>query len=889
MTDKNNTSSLIEAQLERETAMRALGAQRYDEGLDKQASRASKELGTIAAEGPYKRLTRAALPETVAYLEKKIEALSTKNATTLRSYRAVEAVGLHKASFFGLSVCFARGRDGGDLRRAAITIGRHIEDELWTTSLKEEDPKVFSKIFKKVTPSKRKQALKKEFPGTWQGWDEAAQLHCGMVVINAILVSSGLLDIDAEDNSLRFSKDVIEWIKEAKEQERWMRPLYGPMVVCPSPWKSLKRHEGPYLSEALNRSCKLVRGRHDKEHHDLIRQRIDHGMMRGALDALNSIQSTPYRINERMIEVVEWAWKQDLGGELVKKLPRASLVDVPTYPQNFQELPVEEQRRLKQEVRSIHSLNRAIESSALAFHTAMEEAKDLAQYERFWLPHNLDFRGRVYPIPNFNHQREDYVSCLFEFADGLPLGERGAYWLALHLVGCGEFDGVHKQPFEDRYNWVLDNEASILAAAENPYEELFWLNADKPFAFLAACFDWLGYRREGESYVSRTRIAFDGSNSGLQHYSAALRAENDAFHVNLRDTETPQDVYSAVAGRVLACLEEADADTSPRPLPNSPWGAGDNHRQCGDVLGRKNQDVAQRSEVASLLRRQWLSFGVNRKTVKRQVMTYAYSSEKYGFADQIDRDQMKPLWDKVLAGKLPEHPFGPPTYYTDEGQPKWRASNYMAGLIWDAIHEVISGASTGMQWFKDVAKLLASENKPVVFTNPVGFPVIHRYEELDAKTISVFVFDQKIPVLEAKPHDRLEEEGVFRRVRANLLCKPTGRLVKRKQKSAVAPNIIHSMDSAHLLRIVLHSLDEGINTFSMIHDSFATHAGNAERFFWIIREALVEMYEDYDVFNVLFENACAQLSPEARRQLPLPPQKGDLDLQEVLKSKYSFC
>ncbi|KAL1483340.1 hypothetical protein MTO96_012747 [Rhipicephalus appendiculatus] len=53
----------------------------------------------------------------------------------------------------------------------------------------------------------------------------------------------------------------------------------------------------------------------------------------------------------------------------------------------------------------------------------------------FWFPHNMDFRGRVYPCPpHFNHLGSDVVRGILLFARGEPLGEKGLDWLKIHLV-----------------------------------------------------------------------------------------------------------------------------------------------------------------------------------------------------------------------------------------------------------------------------------------------------------------------------------------------------------------------------------------------------------------------------------------------------------------------
>lgn len=43
-------------------------------------------------------------------------------------------------------------------------------------------------------------------------------------------------------------------------------------------------------------------------------------------------------------------------------------------------------------------------------------------YERIYFPHNLDFRGRVYPLPLLNPQGTDFCKSLLEFADDCSFG-----------------------------------------------------------------------------------------------------------------------------------------------------------------------------------------------------------------------------------------------------------------------------------------------------------------------------------------------------------------------------------------------------------------------------------------------------------------------------------
>ena len=123
-------------------------------------------------------------------------------------------------------------------------------------------------------------------------------------------------------------------------------------------------------------------------------------------------------------------------------------------------------------------------------------AEKFADEPEIYFPWALDWRGRLYPVPGLvNPQADDLGKAMLEFAVGKPLGERGAYWLAIQLAN--KF-GNDKVSFDDRIAWVRDHEAEILDSAKHPLDgRRFWIQADDPWQFLAACFEWAGYKEQG--------------------------------------------------------------------------------------------------------------------------------------------------------------------------------------------------------------------------------------------------------------------------------------------------------------------------------------------------------------------------------------------------------
>lgn len=108
--------------------------------------------------------------------------------------------------------------------------------------------------------------------------------------------------------------------------------------------------------------------------------------------------------------------------------------------------------------------------------------------EGFYYPHNLDFRGRAYPMhPHLNHLSSDLCRGILEFAEGRPLGKSGLHWLKIHLANLYS-GGVEKLSHDGRLAFVDNHLDDIFDSADNPvHGNQWWLTAEDPFQFLAAC------------------------------------------------------------------------------------------------------------------------------------------------------------------------------------------------------------------------------------------------------------------------------------------------------------------------------------------------------------------------------------------------------------------
>ena len=755
------------------------------------------------------------------------------------------------------------------------SLGGQVEAEVIALDIEEAQGRKVAKRLKAVvnkngSARQRKKVFNKlasEHLPEHEAWTQDVKVRIGEPLVSAVLMALPELfelvtlprGVNNRETAIRLTDAGVEMFGSLRESMAWMQPIHRPMVVPPRPWTDM--HTGCYYEERTSRTVKLVRT-FNKDHKRLIKDAIDSGQMDYVLKAVNVAQETAWAIHRPILELVQWCFDEGIDGLGIaanQLLPIPAKLD----EEQWEAMTPEQRKGHRINLAGIHERNRGIVSDQAVLLRDLETAGELAGFHCFWLPHNLDFRGRVYPVPHFNHQRADHIKAMFRFAEGFPLGEYGAGWLSVHLANCGDFQKMSKASFDDRLQWVEDNEFMILSIGKDPKATVdLWKEADSPFMFVAACMEYYQWVQSGrsEDFVSYLAVALDGSNSGLQHYSAALRSEQEASYVSLTPCDTPADLYQTIADKVVEEIEK---------------------------------DAAEGNLLASVI----LAAGIGRSTVKRNVMTFAYSSEQFGFRQQLMDDLMRPLNEAVFLGKLDRNPYAVNRINKETGEVLdeldggFSASGYLAAKVWQSVTQTVTKATEGMEFFKKVAATLAHERLPLVWTTPLGLPVVHRYSVWETKTVKMFLFDRAVPVTKARSHDKITKDGngVIRRVEMNLRTRPTDRIDKDKARSAVAPNVIHSMDGSHLMLTILNANEEGMVDFALIHDSFGVHAGKTQRFFQIIRESFVEMYDNYCPFEEVMNYATTNLSEEGIERLPELPTKDDMDLSVVLDAHYAFA
>lgn len=545
-----------------------------------------------------------------------------------------------------------------------------------------------------------------------------------------------------------------------------VQPQMLPMLVKPRPWTRWN-NGGYYYSQSL-----IVRSRDAPEQIAYLKASTD--KLGGVYEGLNVLGETAWTVNERVFRVMTDIWNN--GGEFLDIPPAQEELNVPEMPpRNADPSVINDWKNKVRRLQNEFSSNRSLRCDA---NYKMEIARAYLG-EKFYFPHNLDFRGRAYPLsPNFNHMGNDLSRGLLVFWHGKELGETGLRWLKIHL---SNLFGIDKAPLEERVAFVDDNIELIKKTAEDPMGNTeFWKKADKPWQALATIFELADAHKleDPSKFVSHQPVHQDGTCNGLQHYAALGGDVEGATQVNLVPADRPQDVYTHVAKLVTQRLEKQAA---------------------------KGEEMAQK-----------LLGHIKRKVVKQTVMTNVYGVTYIGATQQIHK-QLQNVFDENESYKL---------------------STYLTKHVFGCMRELFEGAHLIQDWLAICAKMISrsvridvdtyevinNSKKPnfmasVIWTTPLNLPIVQPYRATVKKQIktnlqTVFISD---------PFELAQVDS-------------------RKQMAAFPPNFIHSLDASHMLLSAVECGKEGLE-FAAVHDSYWTHAGDIETMSKCLREAFISLHE----------------------------------------------
>jgi DNA-directed RNA polymerase len=857
--------------------------------LRKQDARATTNVGFGATLGgmtitnTYHALVTEAVAAKLSGPRPKANSNEAKLERQLRQIGAKDKEG-HGAEVIALcllqvGLSCAAGTNGGTAtqREVFIAMGQALNDELWAAKLLQTNKKLAHQIGKAVkerygSVELRKKAAKRlaekgDAEGnnfTMEEWSRPMLLAAGNWGVNILLEAMPRVFFMTEPQGYKgerlwqITDDGMEMARAATHEMVFKHPVYQPRTERPKDWDRFVMRVNE--DDRTMDRAQLLRTWH-KDVVSAAKHAITSGQMAPALRALNILQSVPFTLNTWMHDIIVECYNK---GIKVEGLPSKTKLEVPARldADEFKALSVEERKLLAKTIKGLKKANRTNDSDNMLLEQDMMIALRLATVAHYHTPMNMDWRTRVYAMTQFNFQREDRVRSLFLFNNGKRIGRKGIYWLAVHVANCGAFKdehkvGLDKKPIKEKARWVRDNLMLLTDYAKRPLANTGWTTADSPFLFLAACRELVSAIAAGPSYITQLPTSWDGACNGLQHLCAMTRAPEGKL-VNLTSDPQPYDVYQVVADLAMELIQN-DSDNM-------------------ELFGKPDDDKPERKTTATYakLSKLALAHGVDRKLVKRNVMTFSYSSKEFGMSEQHFEDTMEPLELKWLKKEIDAHPFG-------DSEDEWRLmSRYLAKRTLQAIKTVVKLPAEAMEFMQVLAKTLAHEGKPLRWTTPAGVPCINRYHESTTERVELFCYDK----------------GVKRRSLVTIATGAEKAMAKDKCAAGVAPNVVHSLDASHLLLSVCAAADEGITDIATVHDSFGCLACDAPRFNKIIRETFLRMYEKHDIMSELYDSARHDLTEAGQERLENNltqagfigvPEKGALDLKEILNARYAFA
>ncbi len=601
-----------------------------------------------------------------------------------------------------------------NLTATAIKLGGRIETEISLKNFKNLNPELYAVVKKDLDKRsfnyaykrrKYREVAKKDEVVSWEEWSTTERLHTGMQLITLMVDSVGLIEIGTDQHKHKTFKVIRQtaftkkWIQDRNSFNELLNPEYLPMVLAPkSVVDGQVQGHGYWTSEMPELDLVKQRGKkftNELENHD----------MPEVTSAVNLMQSTAYRINTFILEVMQNAWDKSLS---IGGMPPIENLDIPQKPHDI-DTNKEALFEYKKACVIIHTENNRMSSKRMLYAKIINLAEQFKEYVTMYFPIQLDFRGRAYCVPAFlNYQSINGAKALLNFSQGKAITKenRGVFWLSVHGANMW---GNDKVSFEDREKWTYDNADWIKACAEDPIGNRQWEDADNAFQFLAFCDEWNRYTKEGDGFISHIPVNVDGSCNGLQIYSLLLKDKVAGSLVNCVPNDVPQDIYGLVKNEVVKNVEKKSAE--------------------GEELATK-----------------WLDYGVKRSTCKRPVMTLTYGSTRYACTDFVVEDLTK----RKDKGEM--HPF----------DDLFKPSTYLSKLIWQSIGENLKSAKEGMRYLQDIAKVVAKEGVPIHWVTPVGFPVYQYYPEMKSRRVETHLMGQVIQstIREAKPEtDKMKQRN----------------------------------------------------------------------------------------------------------------------------------
>ncbi len=574
--------------------------------------------------------------------------------------------------------------------------------------------------------------------------------------------------------------------------------------------------------------------------------------------ATNVLQRTPWCINEKVWRVVEAFYalaKVTLPSAANNDLfPTPELTtDTTVHPiaEQLSQLTPKQRAAWRKWLRSDDNFYAREQGRAKgpgarnAIRVTISTLLDALPRQRFYFAHQIDARGRLYPVGSIlQPQGDDLNRALLQFADALPITDAGIRPLAIYgsqqiedaaLLAYFRIQDRDKPTLEERVRWIEAHTEEIVRCATAPLQETWWRGGEdenfvsKPFTFLAFCFAWADYQQHGEQVGCALPVHVDGTCNGLQHIAALMRDEGLAKATNVLPNDFPRDIYSEVARAVRQrMLQPIKGKATTRKTREDNTGPVTNTGVIEFL--QKFDHLIDRSLAKSVV--MIIPYGAGQENYQQNI--YKKLSAKI-LPKKVNNGYQSNDYAKWIMAWLDHHPWEPKktrTYKSNDPMTRlvhrlndWLkevCAYHLAYHFNQAVQEEYPTINDFKKRLRKSIQPLCEHNVPALWVSPSGLPVLQNAFRVD-------------------PHIKEVKAEAITAIRFRLK-QISNDVSITNQSTGILPNFIHSLDAAHLVKTMNLAQACNITHLSTVHDSYATHACYIDRLGDCIRDAFCEIY-----------------------------------------------
>lgn len=455
----------------------------------------------------------------------------------------------------------------------------------------------------------------------WEQWSSEVRVGVARLLLSVLYESTGLFKWIRTDKVSPYfvaPSDVLAQHLESMQDSARAVVRFPPMLLKPVNWQD--QNIGGYLTDWMRAQAPMCGLRYiAKEQRKWVLENLSSERTQPLRDAMNKTQCTAYRVNTEVLAVLQEALASRLG---ILGLPSNMAKPQPVFP--FPETwiktdattaELEQFQFWKTQMASWYTSETKRIGRKVGILSRLRELVRYKDESELYFPTFVDWRGRMYFRSMLNPQANDAVKGCLEFSEGKPLGERGLFWLKVHVANSCGYD---KHTPEIKAKWTDDNWEMICDFINNPLD-VDAPEADTAFTLLQAGFALQkAYTlADPTEYICHVPVPMDATCSGLQHLSALTRDTVGAEYTNLVDNKADQkaDIYTKV--------------------------------------GAVAQSIQEQYVTDDVVKKFWVDHNITRNMAKKPVMTFVYGSTLLstidGLALELSDSGVEPIRNEAGA------------------------------------------------------------------------------------------------------------------------------------------------------------------------------------------------------------------------------------------------